>query len=1087
MKIRTIGFALFTLAALACASPARAASVTNSPVEPVIDGEDLSNFGEQVATEKWWAENSAAGSTKGETLRVRNAALRFKALTFQTTSGAQPTKVYTIRIGTVVGTNFTQVYTENATQNVAWAAGDYVTWRLATPFLLQPNTTYGIDVGMKSSSSAWQTGIPYLSVTEDELYPSGARFNSGTSGIGTASIFNVSRDFVFHMDLEKPIGPGWNLVATSPADDSTNQVPSSVMSATFSQDIGPGTGNITLRNLTDGIDTVIPVGDPRIFVSENLLTISPGAALLPNKDFAVRIDPTAITNVFGTAYPGITNDTTWNFSTGAADPLLAALGELKNHITGSTNLTFAQISAHKQTIDLEKNRFADNTSTIAATFDLVRTYDTVLGPLWVARGLPKRASVSNDLHWTIYNVMQNIMDVTFKPQNLAEYEGLMNGFRFNSSSNFPGACTPPANSNQTHTATLSADYLDTRGWATQGDGPGTYARRPTGCYLAPGSVATITVPAALVGKGYRVRVGAHSWDFSNKPDIKRLDRSTLTYSINAVETKVASPLGGGIYIEVPFAASNGIVNVQIKNAVRSPYFSYKSFHTTTPTQWLTERTNAAPWADLQSEKFMTQVPRTWVYAMPDPTQLMKDWDAAMDACNDLLGFPRIRGKESFYLQPDLLLRASVFAPGYPAVNSTYNPSGSYGGYAGHYLVRGPQYGTDDAQVEFHEQGHGYFFPKFGGETESNVNLLFVPVLQQKFGLPLDTAFRSSLGSGNTYQTLDTTAIAWMCCFSFSPNEVPMFELEKQYQLKGHAKFVDLARLYGWGVLSNYWSSFVNEYENGIAYSTATDSLLLRLSKAVGKDIRPLFHFWGIHPQNPASLAASMTNANLTPPVEIYDRLAYYKTLVPPNNSAYTNFAYKWWNKKPSVAGYWEETDHAMQWDETLDADGTNNPSVRPTITTGSKYVEGCAADIAGRVQELLDLYYPNGRPDDYSAWAAGFPGANLSDPNGDHDGDGLNNGYERMWGLNPTNALSKNPFTFNASLASGSFSYTRRDPALTGLNYTVWTSADLVNWAQDTGAIQTPGIALNGVQTVSVSISSALSSQPRLFIRMRAQ
>jgi len=209
-------------------------------------------------------------------------------------------------------------------------------------------------------------------------------------------------------------------------------------------------------------------------------------------------------------------------------------------------------------------------------------------------------------------------------------------------------------------------------------------------------------------------------------------------------------------------------------------------------------------------------------------------------------------------------------------------------------------------------------------------------------------------------------------------------------------------------------------------------------------------------------------------------------LVPPDNSAYTNFAYKWWNKKPSVAGYWEVTDHAMQWDETLDADGTNNPSVRPTITTGSKYVEGCAADIAGRVQGLLDLYYPNGRPDDYSAWATGFPGANLSDPNGDNDGDGLINGYERIWGLNPTNAASKNPFTFNASLGSGNFSYTRRDPALTGLSYTVWTSTNLVNWAQDAGALQTPGATVNQIQSVSVAVSSGLVTGPRLFIRMRA-
>jgi len=65
----------------------------------------------------------------------------------------------------------------------------------------------------------------------------------------------------------------------------------------------------------------------------------------------------------------------------------------------------------------------------------------------------------------------------------------------------------------------------------------------------------------------------------------------------------------------------------------------------------------------------------------------------------------------------------------------------------------------------------------------------------------------------------------------------------------------------------------------------------------------------------------------------------------------------WWGRKPTVAGAWEETDHAMQWDETLDADGTNNPNVRPN---GSIYVEASAADIRSRVDELVDLYFPIG-------------------------------------------------------------------------------------------------------------------------------
>ena len=44
-----------------------------------------------------------------------------------------------------------------------------------------------------------------------------------------------------------------------------------------------------------------------------------------------------------------------------------------------------------------------------------------------------------------------------------------------------------------------------------------------------------------------------------------------------------------------------------------------------------------------------------------------------------------------------------------------------------------------------------------------------------------------------------------------------------------------------------------------------------------------------------------------------------------------------------------------------------------------------------RVQELLDIYYPTGRPTDYAAWDANYPGINLTDPNADLDGDGFSN------------------------------------------------------------------------------------------------
>ena len=262
---------------------------------------------------------------------------------------------------------------------------------------------------------------------------------------------------------------------------------------------------------------------------------------------------------------------------------------------------------------------------------------------------------------------------------------------------------------------------------------------------------------------------------------------------------MASPLGGGIYIEVPFEADAGVVEVTIRNAVRSPYFSIKPFHKTSLEEWKTvERNRQAPWADFQTEKFMMQVPTSWIYKLDDPVTLMKNWDAAMDAMNDLMGLPQVRGKETMYLQVDLQNRSSVFAPGYPTVNDRYDPKKEYDGYANHYLVRGPQYAPD---YVFHEQGHGYLLrqvrrrdgvdrqPAPRGRLEPEVRPYS---LDEAFAASREYAEQQTPHPGQYGGHLDDqpqlrrTGSRWHAA-------------EKAYQLKGHAKFVDIARLFGWKV------------------------------------------------------------------------------------------------------------------------------------------------------------------------------------------------------------------------------------------------------------------------------------------------
>lgn len=199
-----------------------AATMSASSTAPPVNGLDIANNGAVTGNDKWFFENSAAGAAKGQTFTTGSTPVLLKSITYQVTSSqkAEPTKQYKIRVGTVSGTTFTQIASETATQTFTWNGGHYMTWTLATPVLLATATTYGIDVGMTGSTSAWQTGIPYINTTAN-TYPGGALYNSGTNGLGTATITAGSTERIFHLDLQHPLRPSPDIGATVPAGDLT--------------------------------------------------------------------------------------------------------------------------------------------------------------------------------------------------------------------------------------------------------------------------------------------------------------------------------------------------------------------------------------------------------------------------------------------------------------------------------------------------------------------------------------------------------------------------------------------------------------------------------------------------------------------------------------------------------------------------------------------------------------------------------------------------------------------------------------------------------------------------------------------------
>ena len=691
-----------------------------------------------------------------------------------------------------------------------------------------------------------------------------------------------------------------------------------------------GRGDVTVNSRQDETSATIRLGAHDVFAPGATLSLNGNGSADWNYDSDVLIDMQGYNSWVNELYvlgnlmpPGVYTGTYADWITGTGylivlgdsdvepgdtpDPseksplesdLVSAFAGLKYHILGYTPLTSPEIAAHKATIDANKSLFGTSPAVMKTAFVLVDTYDTEIAPLWSADSpidLFDRDNPDNeDIHWVVYNVMMDIMDYTYTASNIAMHESFLDGKLFATSAYHPGVVARPA-SIVTHTATINASYPDTLGWDRQGDE--LPARKPTGTYLAPGTIVTVTVPSSMVGKGFQIRVGCHSWDLEaqNLRLIRRMDRMTKLFDIDSTVIKVANPLGGGIYIEVPKGASEGVQDIDITGAVRSPYYSYNTVtgHMTTLSEWKnTERHHPAPWADFQTEKYHINVPTDWIYNLDDPVTPMAKWDEAIDAMNYLMGFPLDRGKETLYAQIDVTMRGTAYHPGYPTGNDIYNPNATVNGLTNHYFIRGPQYATD---FVFHEQGHAYLFDKFGGEIESAINLPQVYVWSIVAGWDLDKGLR--WGIDNQHRTLDNTAVAWMMSESFV-NEIEMQSWEKKYQMKGHAKFVEIARMFGWEKVHDYFHQLVLDDIYKFNTTLDNDDRIFRWAQATGVDIRPLMHFWGIHPDpSRADEFSSFTKSK-----KIYDELLLFRSLIPNDNSAFRTYVIRSRTSRTRIRG-----------------------------------------------------------------------------------------------------------------------------------------------------------------------------------------
>ncbi len=215
------------------------------------------------------------------------------------------------------------------------------------------------------------------------------------------------------------------------------------------------------------------------------------------------------------------------------------------------------------------------------------------------------------------------------------------------------------------------------------------------------------------------------------------------------------------------------------------------------------------------------------------------------------------------------------------------------------------------------------------------------------------------------------------------------------------------------------------------------------------------------------------------------------------------------SKADSVVTTWP-TASSIAWGQTLassnltggsvtPAGGTfafTSPTTKPPVGTALQNVTytPAAGDVenyntaSGQVNVTVT---PN-----FGSWIDSyFPGETntaIVGPDADPDHDGLTNQQEYAFGLDPNDGASCNPITVQLNKTTGKFTYTRRDPALTGLTYLIQTTTTLKSgvgpgdWAT-VAADQSPS-GTGDVQTVVVTLPDTVPlPESALFVRVSAQ
>ena len=379
---------------------------------------------------------------------------------------------------------------------------------------------------------------------------------------------------------------------------------------------------------------------------------------------------------------------------------------------------------------------------------------------------------------------------------------------------FPGEVPP----NDKAVSKAIAVDLSTAGWHS------------TGLYAAPGAKISIALPEAARGLGLSVRIGCHTDTLYHLDEWKRAPDISRQWPLSQASTDVANPFGGLVYIVAPDQARAQKVTATISGAHEAPLFQ---LGITNLDDWKrVERWKAGPWAEVQGRNAVVTIPSRSVRDLDDPASLIKLYDDSLDAMADMVGISRKRARPE-RIVCDAQISAGYMHSGYPVMTWLDVEKKSVDEAA----LRRESWG------HWHEFGHNHQESDWTfegtGEVTNNILALYV----------WDTVLKRPREESHPNVKRAWFEPEWK---QFVAQGRPYEKLKSNPFLFLHM-YIGLRDAFDWEPFKKVFKEYraLKPEEKPQSDEQKRDQWMVRMSRAVGRNLGPYFEKWNI----PTSQAA----------------------------------------------------------------------------------------------------------------------------------------------------------------------------------------------------------------------------------------